>query len=182
VVYVTCNKVIQKKKYVPYYCYYTTHAVITGDRAAYLSKLLFKIRLLRKTNSHFRLVLKQLVLKQKISKSTFRKIDDIALRKKKELESSIVTKKVSIKKLEKEIQKYKDIMKKLGYEEFKPKICRTIAGKRVCGLSEKTKKSKNSKNKSQRVFVVKKLFTKTYYYQRKQKIVGITKKKRLCSC
>jgi len=111
-------------------------------------------------------------LKQKISKTTYRKVDDIALRKKKELEASIVTKKVSIKKLEKEIQKYKDIMKKLGYEEFKPKVCRTIAGKRVCGLSEKTK------NKTVRVFVVKKLFTKTYYYQRKPKIVGITKKKK----
>jgi len=64
-VHVTCQKEIQKKKYVPYYCYYSRHAVITGDRAAYLSKLLFKIRLLRKTNAHFRLVLKQLVLKQK---------------------------------------------------------------------------------------------------------------------
>jgi len=142
VVWVKCNKTIHKKKYVPYYCYYSKFAVITGDRAAYLSKLLFKIREYRKTNTHFRLILKQLLIKQKISKEIFKKVDSIEVKKMRDLEVAIVSKKVSIKFIESQIGKYKSIMKKLGYLEYKPKVCRTISGKRVCGLSEKNSKKK----------------------------------------
>jgi len=143
IVWVKCDKTIHKKKYVPYYCYYSKFAVITGDRAAYLSKLLFKIREYRKTNTHFRLILKQLLIKQKITKETFKKVDSIEVKKMKDLEVAIVSKKVSIKFIESQIEKYKSTMKKLGYLEYKPKVCRTISGKRVCGLSEKTTKKKS---------------------------------------
>lgn len=61
----------------------------------------------------------------------------------KDLEVAIVSKKVSIKFIESQIEKYKSTMKKLGYLEYKPKVCRTISGKRVCGLSEKTTKKKS---------------------------------------
>jgi len=171
VVWVKCNKTIHKKKYVPYYCYYSKFAVITGDRAAYLSKLLFKIREYRKTNTHFRLILKQLLIKQKISKEIFKKVDSIEVKKMRDLEVAIVSKKVSIKFIESQIGKYKSIMKKLGYLEYKPKVCRTISGKRVCGLSEK-----NSKKKVGRVYVSKKLFTKIIFIQKRAKIIGVSKK------
>jgi hypothetical protein len=170
---VVCEKIVNKYKYVPYYLYYSRHAVITGDRAAYLSKLIYKIRILRKTNAHFRLVLRQLVLKKKINKELYKKADEIAIRKKKELERAIVSKKVSIEKIEKDMAKFKKIMKKLGYEIEKPTVCKTIVGKRVCGLKEK----KYSKKLGGRVYKQNKLFTRVYYVLRRSKIISLSKKK-----
>jgi len=114
IVWVKCDKTIYKKKYVPYYCYYSKHAVITGDRAAYLSKLLFKIREYRKTNTQFRLILKKLLLKQKISKGTFKKVDSIEMKKMKDLEVAIVSKKVSIQFIESQIEKIQKYNEKIG--------------------------------------------------------------------
>jgi len=56
----------------------------------------------------------------------------------------------------------------------KPKICRSIGGKRVCGMSEKSKKSKKLRG---RVFIVKKLLTNVRYIHTRAKIVAIKKKK-----
>jgi len=84
----------------------------------------------------------------------------------KDLEVAIVSKKVSIKFIEEQIGKYKNIMKKLGYLEYKPLVCRTVGEKRVCGLSEKTS---SKKKKAGRVYVSRKLFTKVVYVLKKTK-------------
>jgi len=64
-------------------------------------------------------------------------------------------------------------MKKLGYEVEKPTVCKTIVGKRVCGLKE----GEFSKKRKARVYRQNKLFTKIIYYLRRPKIISLTKKK-----
>ena len=103
-------------------------------RYNYILVLRKKTTIYRRALIHLRVVLKQLVLKKKISLEMYKKADEMARKRKKILEEEIKDQVVSFCSIDNHIKAVIKLIKELGFDSHAPATCIYIAGHKRCGL------------------------------------------------
>ncbi|KAL9643994.1 hypothetical protein ABK040_005462 [Willaertia magna] len=123
----------------------------------------------RRALVHLRVVLQHLVMKGKISDEMYKKSDEVARKRKHQLEEEIKEQKVTITGLKHHLKAVLKLIKQLGFDSHAPAVCLLIGGSRVCGLRPAFVNELSSS------YLKDEVFTKKIYTRIPTKIVSIEK-------
>jgi hypothetical protein len=175
---VTLTAIVKKRISLPYYIYLHKYSYITGNAAAYLHKLITRVKLLKRYLCHFRIVLKHLYQRKIIASSLYRRADGAALKKMVQLEQQIKSRKLTAEQIEKEIKKLNTILQKMDYDSKLPPDCTLFGKNRECGVRELVKLGKFA-DRGVRKFSIDRLFTKVTIVRTPSRITYLDVKKTL---
>ncbi|EFC44285.1 predicted protein [Naegleria gruberi] len=142
-------KHVPKRVYIPYTVWYDPAffdkvknnfqtkeevKIAIEKRYNYIVVLRKKITIYRRALVNLRIILKQLVIKKKISASMFKKADEMARKRKKLLEEQVKEQTICLTSLDNHIKAIVKLIKQLGYNTHAPAVCAYVAGTKRCGL------------------------------------------------
>ncbi|KAF0981723.1 hypothetical protein FDP41_012380 [Naegleria fowleri] len=138
-------KHVPQRIYVPYTVWYdpccksnvhTSEEIkeIIEKRYNYILVVRKKITIYRRILVQLRVILKQLLVKNKISPDMFKKADEMARKRKKRLEEQIQDENICLVALDHNIKAVLKLIRQLGFDTHAPAVCVYISGYKRCGL------------------------------------------------
>lgn len=155
--------------------YYSLQAN-SWNQIEYQLNLTSKIQEYKFIIDNMRLMIKELIMKEKISPLLFRNTDLILHNKRISLEKRIQQNSLTVKYLNDRITKMLVLQNKLKISNSQSSACLEFNGKKVCELIEKGDLFRKKK-----YYFNQNLFTLTYYYREKAKILNFKRNKNVIS-
>jgi hypothetical protein len=167
----TITKHIKNRVEVPRLVYYSSAAI--HQQIQFIHNYTQRVHVFRYIVDHIRLVIKELVINQKLVVSLYQKTDKILQSKKILVEKLIQQKTITTALVDREIAKLRTLLKSLKVDLQDPSACVFVSGKKKCGLIEK----QDLLSGESKFYVKDRLFTTVYYVRIPEKIYRIRKDK-----